>query len=387
MGPSPSNSPTMTSTEFLRACLRLRHSPDAHEALQALVHRLDGRWESLQPLIAAERLGPLLHRVVRAHGIAPPAVAAALRESYLTTGLQNMLLWRELGHGLHQLAATGVAAIVLKGAALAETVYGNPALRPMIDVDLLVHRRDLDAARRVFEGLGYVLERAETHPGALAEHESELALRKPGPVAAAVDLHWSLFDSPYYQHRIAMDWFWETAGTASIAGAPTLVLGPEALLIHLCGHLALHHGGKGLLWWHDVVEVLVWYRGRIDWPELLSRVEWYDLLLPVRTVLTGAAEEWGAPVPDAVLRALCAQVPSPRERRVFADLGAAQRSAGQRFWSDLVAIPDWRQRLRFARTNLVPSAAYMRQRYRIAHPLLLPFYYPYRWLRGLRGDR
>jgi hypothetical protein len=29
----------------------------------------------------------------------------------------------------------------------------------------------------------------------------------------------------------------------------------------------------------------------------------------------------------------------------------------------------------------------MHQRYHISHPLLLPFYYPYRWLRGLRGVR
>jgi hypothetical protein len=48
-------------------------------------------------------------------------------------------------------------------------------------------------------------------------------------------------------------------------------------------------------------------------------------------------------------------------------------------------MPGWRQRVRFARTNLFPSAAYMRQRYQIKHPLLLPLYYPYRWLRGLRG--
>jgi len=64
-----------------------------------------------------------------------------------------------------------------------------------------------------------------------------------------------------------------------------------------------------------------------------------------------------------------------------------KRATGRRFWSDLRAIPGWRQRLRFARTHLLPSAAYMRRRYGIAHPLLLPLYYPYRWLRGLRGDR
>ena len=45
----------------------------------------------------------------------------------------------------------------------------------------------------------------------------------------------------------------------------------------------------------------------------------------------------------------------------------------------------WSERLGYAWTHLFPSAAYMRQRYDIPHPLLLPLYYPYRWFRGLRS--
>ena len=51
------------------------------------------------------------------------------------------------------------------------------------------------------------------------------------------------------------------------------------------------------------------------------------------------------------------------------------------------SMPDWRQRLHFARANVFPSADYMRQRYGVRHPLLLPIYYPWRWLRGLLGLR
>jgi hypothetical protein len=75
----------------------------------------------------------------------------------------------------------------------------------------------------------------------------------------------------------------------------------------------------------------------------------------------------------------------PREAVVVQRLRAAL-PAGARFWTDLAGITGWRQRLRFARTNLFPSAAYLRQRYAIPHPLLVPLYYPYRWWRGLRGS-
>ena len=79
-------------------------------------------------------------------------------------------------------------------------------------------------------------------------------------------------------------------------------------------------------------------------------------------------------------------------RRLVAFLGstignltAEQRSVAQRFWSDLASMGGWRARLGYAWTHLFPSAEYMRARYGIRYSLLLPLYYPYRWLRGLFG--
>lgn len=371
---------------FLRACLCLRRdgSASARDAVDVGAHAWDGHWAALERVVEAERVGPLMHHTLRAAGIGLP-LAEALQQSYHLTALRNLLLLRELGACLRELAAAGVPVIVLKGAALIETVYDNPSLRPMGDADLLVARHDLATAQRALTGLGYTLASLETHPGAVSEYENELTFRKPGRQDTWIDVHWSLFDSPYYQGRVTMDWFWDTARPASIADVPSQVLGPEALLLHLCGHLTLHHQATGLLWWNDIAEVLERERDAIDWPALLSRTCEYGLLLPLRTVLARVATEWQAPVPPAVLEALHAQSASPTEQRVFEELNAGQRTARDRFLSDLNSMAGWRQRLRFARTSLFPSPSYMRRRYRIRHPLWLPFYYPYRWLRGLLG--
>jgi len=377
----------MTNADFLLAALRIRFDPSAAETVRAGASALEGGWEALCATVQDERVGPLLSRTLGKLDFVPPSVRETLRQSYRVSGLNNVLLFHELGEGLRALAAADLPVVVLKGAALADTVYDNAAVRPMCDVDLLVRRAELAAAQRVFEGLGFGLARAETHPGALAEHENEVVLSKPGPIAAFVDLHWSLFDSPYYQQQIAMDWFWDTAQPVRVADVPTRILGPEAQIIHLCGHLGLHHASHGLLWWHDIAQVLVCYRDRIDWPALLQQTERNELVLPVRDVLTRAAEDWKAPVPASVLERLRSTQPSRAERQAAAGFNAAGRPAGRRFWADLAAMPGWRPRLRFARTNLFPSLAYMRERYKVAHPLLLPLYYPYRWLRGLLGLR
>jgi hypothetical protein len=51
-------------------------------------------------------------------------------------------------------------------------------------------------------------------------------------------------------------------------------------------------------------------------------------------------------------------------------------------WISLAGLPDWRSRLSFLRAHLFPPAAYMRHRYGLRHPVLLPLAYVWRWLVG-----
>lgn len=386
IGPPPTEDRQVgggSALAFLRAVLASTRDARATAALAAGTGRaLDG--DALRELIERERIGPLLHRALARRELLSPATRAALRESYRATAMRNLVFVHALGGCLERLAAAGVAAIVLKGAALARPVYGSLALRPMGDLDILIHRRDLPRARVVVADLGFRPLRLETHPGALPEHENELAFTKPGRVRVELDVHWSLLDSPFYQRELAMEWFWDSARVQPLGGPSAPTLGPEALLLHLCAHLMLHHQGAGLLWWNDIAEVLHVEGRALDWGEVFARSRAYQLLLPMREVLTHLAAEWNAPIPAEALRRFAAARPSPAEADLFPRL-SGEATAGQRFWTDLHSMANWRQGLHFARTNLLPSPAYMRGRYGIRHPWLVPLYYPYRWLRGLRG--
>ncbi len=160
---------------LLRACLRLRIDRTGRDSVVAALNDLSpdaGR--HVVRRAKAERIGPLVHATVG--DVLPPSAAGSLRERYYATATHNLLLGRQLASCLRALAAASVPAIVLKGAALLETVYENIALRPISDVDLLVRRADLTVARQVLERLGYQAPRLETHPGMLTEHESQMAL-------------------------------------------------------------------------------------------------------------------------------------------------------------------------------------------------------------------
>jgi hypothetical protein len=336
-----------------------------------------------------ERLGPLLYRAVRRQNLVPPAVEEALRAARYSMAVRDRLLHGELVAILDRLSVQGVGVVLLKGAALVHTVYAGAGLRPMEDLDLLVHREDVRPALAVLIEQGYERAGIEVRPDADLLYENELKLDRAGPLPFWVEVHWSLFDVPYYQRVLPMDWFWQTALAVQVGGSAAFVLGPEAQVLHLCGHIVLQHGDEraSLLWLHDVAEVLVHYRDQLDWEGLLNRAQECRLVLPVQQVVGRVAEQWGAPVPAPVLSRLNALHPSAEEVRVVAWRTARQRPVAQRFWSDLASMGGWRQRLHYLWIQLFPSVTYMQSRYGIKHRLLVPLYYPYRWLVGLRGVR
>ena len=72
---------------------------------------------------------------------------------------------------------------------------------------------------------------------------------------------------------------------------------------------------------------------------------------------------------------------------VYARLTTEHVPVWQRYWIDLFSVPEWPDRLRYAGRKLFPSATYMRWRYALLRPWLLPLAYPYRWLLPLSRRR
>ncbi len=371
---------------FLQLCLQAKRNAAARMAVEGCVAGSVLPWNAIWELAESERVGPLVYHTLRDTPGVPPPTLQRLHNSYRRTSLHNIVLLRELERALQALADVGVGVIVLKGAALAQTTYGNPALRPLQDIDVLVRRESLAAALRALTACGYETPNPETRAGVVVAYENELLLCKPGPVNVPLEIHWSLFDSPYYQYALPMNWFWETSVPLPTANGGARMLGPEAQVLHLCGHLLLHHSGDDLLWLHDIAELLANHQN-LHWDVVLERAAASGLVLPVQRVVERVASEWDAPVPAAVRERLQMLRPSARERRAFAQLTAPERTRIRRLWTHLVNLPCWRQRVRFAAAYLFPSLAYMREIYGVRHAVLLPLYYPYRWLRGLRVVR
>ncbi|MGC9467174.1 MAG: nucleotidyltransferase family protein [Anaerolineae bacterium] len=372
-------------TEAILLGLRARHDPTALVALQNLLATPGFDPAIFQERALHEGVAPLLYVTLRGRGVLPSTLETSLRRSYLALAGRNLLVFRELSRVLRGLSDAGIEVVILKGGALAEAVYGNIAVRPMCDIDLLIRRSAVPAALEVLRAEGYEANEREARAGDTLTYENEIMLRRAGGAPQMLlEVHWSLLDSPHHQQVIPMDWFWQTTRPIEIEGVPAKALGVEAQILHLCGHLLLHHGSGEvlrLLWLHDIAEV-IHSAAEVDWELLAAQAGACDLVLPVQDVMEELVDRWHLPVPDHAVAQLRALEPSADEARVFAWLTAPQRPVAQRFAADLAALSDWRTRVRYAYHSLFPSPSYIMKRYGLPR-WLVPIGYPYRWVLGL----
>ena len=283
---NPSGPDTSMELRYLRLCLSSQWSPPALTEACALSTSADFDWAALGQCAWDEGVALLWYSLVRGRDLAPPALETELQAAYRENALRNTALFCERDRVLRELRSDGIDVILLKGAALAESVYGDIALRPMSDIDLLVQPGEVIAVLKRLARAGYLLVKPremipilkrltragystsldlEPRAGTPLECENEIAVFKPGNTRYCFDVHWSLFYSLYYRHKLQSDaqseWFWSTTMPIDATGAPARMLGPEAQVLYLAAHLMLNHRGQGLMWWQDVGEVVWTFRG------------------------------------------------------------------------------------------------------------------------------
>ena len=309
---------TQIGTDFLskedRVLLHCARTDDAdlHEIRDALGSVLD--WEYLTMNALYHGVAPLLYRSLERiddSSLIPKRNIAVLRKRYYITLARNMIHYGELKTALCMFADAKIDVIILKGGALAETIYQDIGLRPFSDVDILVREEDLKRAKDVMAEIGYVLDEHISPE----EHNEEFGcdLHYVINKGHVLEIHWHIARMTGNDRytRILIDELWKRALPARIADVDALVLSPEDLLLHLCIHLPRHRYNR-LIWFCDISEVV--RQEGIDWDRLVETSGRYRTMAYMYYGLHFTDNLLGCDVPASVLDEL---KPSRFERWVF----------------------------------------------------------------------
>ena len=220
--------------EQVRPAEELQGAVSFAQALIAVRPRALDEWlaantldASLVAWLSAQGLAPLVFYRLRETGLVarlPADVAGSLRADYYATAAYHVLLSAALRDLLAELSPADIRPIVLKGMALSSTLYPTPAARPTSDLDLLIERAQVPAAKQTLLKLGY-----QDTWGYEPEHHlafsNHLHVHRgyPGGQTVAVEVHWHLVHDPGYVRHINTDLLRARAQPADLNGCSALV--------------------------------------------------------------------------------------------------------------------------------------------------------------------
>ena len=338
-------------------------------------------WRTLEHTAETHGVAPFLE-----HLLAPFAeyVPADVRERFELRAIGNRMRNRIVGALLHEIdahfAAVGAPVLLLKGAALLHTLYGEAGPRALSDIDVLVPSGGLEVAGNALGEIGFapVLEPDEH----FFRRSMHTVFQRPQLRSIAVEVHWDLAE-PYRPYTFDLDAIWSAARPLGAEWRALRTMSDEHAIAYLCLHLERH-----AIFYRHVLD-------REDWFEMVldggggSRLIWlYDVALSIRR--WGATLDWDRFVDCSNRWAIAPNVRAALEicRRVFLiepprnvieRLDAGRAGFVESIASRLLAVPasDASPDMAESRSHtyrnatlalnvsgfLTPSAAYLRRRY------------------------
>ncbi len=220
-------------------------------------------WQRFFELAARHAVVPLADQAlaVAAPNIVPAPIAVQLRAASQQGAMISLHLSGELVEAMRALADAGIDAMPFKGPTLAALVYGNLSSRQYQDLDVLVHRADVERTRTALLALGY------TPANDYNEDQRDTLMRSSHHEqflrgATTLELHWSLNNRTLTHDTFERRW-WENRQSVTIGGATMQTLGAERLLLYLCMHGGKHSWAR-LGWLFDLQFALRVYP-EADW--------------------------------------------------------------------------------------------------------------------------
>lgn len=196
--------------------------------------------------------------------LVPPQVIDQLKNNYMALTVLSMRQFNRFNLAAEALAAEDVEMITLKGAVLAEELYGDIGLRPLSDIDILVREEHWPAVFKVLKELGYSAagkEFAEIPPK-FTRYDVPDHMQYLLPDRTCLEFQFDLFTLGI--GMLDIGGVWARSRPAVVAGARARVLSPEDQLLHLAVH-ANRHGCGRLKWLVDIAEFLRQNSGDLDW--------------------------------------------------------------------------------------------------------------------------
>jgi hypothetical protein len=360
-------------------------------------------WQSVPYLAVLHGTAPLVAEALKrdSGSSAPAEIADSLLRMRNANERRNTVIYRECGRLLRALSDAGIPALVLKGPALALTIYRSTASRSFNDFDILVRPEDRNRAIELAIESGFtpegpdephrldrslLLDCGEDILSGTLPLEIDSRIPRDKVAAAArivrVEIHHGLFRYADGSAReTAMQPIWDCPVSLALpTGTPACTLSHEMMVVHLADHAA-GHGFSRLQFFADMACLAAATRESFDWDRFVALCAAFQVEIAAYLCLRFLAEFCNVPISASVLAKL---VPG-RTRRVRigrlspATVLSGDYSAGRSHVLTRLRLSESPvQLVRGLFGAVFPPVSTMRRLYAVEHPVLIAACYAIR---------
>ncbi|MBF8276032.1 MAG: hypothetical protein HW390_1105 [Candidatus Brocadiaceae bacterium] len=347
-------------------------------------------WDKLLIALKNQWVSPLLYWKITTRSstsLLPHHVVEHLRNAFLWSRFRTMQMEKQLSVLLNAFQHAGIDILILKGPALARSVYPDPATRPSSDLDILIKPSQVERAGVLLQELGYLLETKRFMPFLKNIYKDEI-FKPTGKTRnlRGIELHWDLYLLHGTTREVGVEDLFQRAVALKTPSLTMSILHPIDALMYSAINIRNHLPHNRLTWIYDTALLAGQLSNADDWKILQWRcVEWRGRNA-METALKLARDWAGTSIPFGFDD--FSQWPAPASvelaRHSRPDMGHVWLTGGVLIYVIRTLRFDFVSSIFSMVTGmftlLFPSADYIRASYPPAHQWLLPLSYVRRWL-------
>ncbi|MDZ8188159.1 MAG: nucleotidyltransferase family protein [Nostoc sp. ChiSLP02] len=254
-------------------------------------------WQSWSEIVDIEKLDSesynllcLLYRNLSVHKIQHSKITI-IKGIYRRTWYANQLLFSKIQPILQTFYETGIKILMLADIALISNYYQDYGHRPVYAIDLFIPSLDIDKAIKLLANLGWKKVTSEKLDFELQDEFPQLLFIPRG-------IFWA------EPQEKTDNQLWNYAISCKISNISTLALSHTDQLLYICLRAFPTNQLQEIRWLADAMIILQAYGNEIDWSRLVTQAQRYQLVLPLKNMLTILEEIFNFLIPNWVLASL-----------------------------------------------------------------------------------
>ena len=329
--------------------------------LQDFALLLQGVYNQLEEKYSEQHIVEQIHfhgitQLVNQTNILPHALAAKLSENIKMSVAVELMKKNALVDLFQTLNDVGLQNILLiKGSALAHSLYSDSWLRPRTDNDILINKTEFKQYKTEFENLGY--QQLTSIKGDYVSYQSTFVKSLSSNVKHILDLHWKISNRQLLANCLKLDDLL-TSSIALDCNITATILIPNhinSLLIAVIHRIGHHAHEERLIWLYDI-HLLCETLSDDDWKTLLDTVQQKGIATITHEALTLCKKLLASNIPDNILHEMKQALLKPEASAFFLE---RDHPEWRYFWQDIKGLNTTLEKLKLIKEHLLPSRKYM----------------------------